>query len=87
MSPPEAVAAAFGGKKSPQKWLNQMQQRGWTPQQIEEAIAKGQSYPTQNNINPGNGATRYVNPDTGQAVVIDNTTGEIIHVGGPGFRY
>ena len=35
----------------------------------------------------GNPATRYVNPDTGQSVVIDDVTGQLIHVGGPGFKY
>jgi gentisate 1,2-dioxygenase len=35
----------------------------------------------------GGAATRYINPDTGQSVVIDDTTGEVIHVGGPGFKY
>jgi hypothetical protein len=80
-------ARSFARTKSAQKWQNQVVQRGWTHEQIEEAIANGQSYPAQNNINPSNGATRYVNPQTGQSVVIDNKTGELIHVGGPGFRY
>jgi hypothetical protein len=35
----------------------------------------------------GNPATRYVHPTTGQSVIVDNVTGEVIHVGGPGFRY
>lgn len=38
-------------------------------------------------INPANNATRYVHPITGQSVVIDEVTREIIHVGGPGFKY
>lgn len=28
-----------------------------------------------------------VSPDTGQSVVVDNSTGDILHVGGPGFKY
>lgn len=35
----------------------------------------------------GHPATRYVNPDTGQSVVVDDVTGQVIHVGGPGFQY
>ena len=64
-----------------------MEQRGWTPQQIDDAIANGKKFPAQNNINPANGATRYVNPQTGRSVVIDNKTGQVIHVGGTGFKY
>jgi hypothetical protein len=77
----------LGGHKSAQKWQNQMKKRGWTPQQIDDAISSGQKFPAPNNINPANGATRYVNPTTGQSVVVDNVTGEVLHVGGPGFRY
>jgi hypothetical protein len=53
---------------------------------IEDAIKNGQSYPAPNKLNPRNGATRYVSPQTGQSVVIDNVTGGIIHVGGPNFK-
>ena len=77
----------FSRNKSPGKWANQMLRRGWTPQQIEDAIQNGQRFPAENLINPANGATRYVSPETGQSVVIDNVTGEVIHVGGPGFQY
>jgi RHS repeat-associated protein len=96
--PPQPPASTTGGcppeeprkfskNKSLGKWANQLQQRGWTLQQIEDAIQNGQSLPAQNLINPANGATRYVSPETGQSVVIDNVTGEVIHVGGPGFQY
>ena len=36
------VTRGFAGRKSAQKWLNQMNDRGWTPEQIEEAITHGQ---------------------------------------------
>jgi len=77
----------YGDHKSQTKWENQMKQRGWTEQQIDEAIFKGESYPAPNNINPNNGATRYVHPTTGRSVVVDNATGKILHVGGDGFKY
>ena len=38
-------------------------------------------------IDKDNSATRYVHPETGRSVVIDNVTGEVIHVGGDGFKY
>ena len=63
-----------------------MERRGWTPEQIQRAIDSGQQVPARNKAND-NPATRYINPDTGQSVVVDNKTGEIIHVGGPGFKY
>jgi len=64
-----------------------MAQRGWTDAQIDEAVNSGAQHPAPNNINPANGATRYVNPSTGRSVVIDNVTNEVLHVGGDGFRY
>jgi len=78
---------SFGGHKSAQTWANQMAKRGWTPQQIDEAIEHGQQFAAPNNVNPANGATRYVNPTTGRSVVVDNVTGELLQVGGNGFRY
>jgi RHS repeat-associated protein len=69
------------------KMLRQVEQRGWTPQQITEAIEKGQQFAAKNLVNPGNPAIRYVNPTTGQSVVIDTVTHEVLHVGGPGFKY
>jgi len=78
---------SFGSNKSAAKWQSQMAKRGWTNDQITEAIDKGQQFPAKNNINPGNGATRYVNPTTGRSVVVDNVTREVIHVGGDGFKY
>jgi RHS repeat-associated protein len=77
----------MGSNHSPQQWANDMAQRGWTPAQISEAIASGQQVPAVNNIRPGNGATRYIHPRTGRSVVVDNVTGEVIHVGGDGFLY
>ena len=83
-SPP---AWNYGDHKSQTKWKNQMNQRGWTEQQINEAMISGKQYSAPNNINPSNGATRYVHPNTGRSVVIDNTTRSILHVGGDGFKY
>ncbi len=65
---------------------SQMGPRGWTPQQIDEAIQGGQQIPAINKAT-GNPAIRYVSPTTGQSVVVDTATGEVIHVGGPGFQY
>jgi len=64
-----------------------MQQRGWTADQITEAIANGQQFPATNLVNQGNSATRFVHPTTGRSVVMDNVTKEVIHVGGDGFFY
>lgn len=64
-----------------------MQKRGWTDDQIEEAISSGDKFPANNSYTPANGATRYVHPQTGRSVVIDNVTGDIIQVGGDGFAF
>ena len=64
-----------------------MAHRGWTPQQITEAIQNGLQFPAVNNVNPAHTATRYMHPTTGRSVVVDNVTREVIHVGGGGFIY
>jgi hypothetical protein len=78
---------AYGTFKSETKWANQMLQRGWTEKQITEAITKGKAFNAVNMVNKTNGATRFVHPTTGQSVVIDNVTKQLLHVGGPGFQY
>lgn len=64
----------------------QMVPRGWTAAAIVEARTSGQQVQAVNMAN-GNAATRYVHPQTGQSMVVDKVTGEVIHVGGPGFKY
>jgi RHS repeat-associated protein len=68
------------------KVASQMAARGWTREAIQEAVESGLQVRAINKAT-GNSATRYIHPTTGQSVVIDNTTGEVIHVGGPGFKY
>jgi hypothetical protein len=68
------------------KITRQMEQRGWTSDQIQNAFDNGEPVNAINKAT-GGAATRYINPETGQSVVIDNSTGEVIHVGGPGFQY
>jgi RHS repeat-associated protein len=68
------------------KIARQMEARGWTEEEIQEAISSGEQVPAVNKAT-GDPATRYINPKTGQSVVIDNGTKEVIHVGGPGFKY
>jgi hypothetical protein len=64
----------------------QLGPRGWTTEAIDEAVQSGQQVRAVNKAT-GNPATRYVHPKTGQSVVIDDVTGQVIHVGGPGFKY
>jgi hypothetical protein len=77
----------LGAFKTDAKWAGQLEKRGWTKDQITEAINKGEQFIAENQVNKGNLATRYVHPETGQSVVMDNATKEVIHVGGPGFKY
>lgn len=72
--------------KSPPKLARQMRQRGWTATQVEEARAGGDRHPTVNSETGGQ-ATRYIHPVTARSVVIDDETGDVIHVGGDGFIY
>jgi len=77
----------FGGNHTARQWQNLMRRRGWTPDQITEAVQNGRKFSAVNNVNPGNAATRHVHPTTGRSVVVDDVTGEVIHVGGDGFVY
>lgn len=77
----------LGSNHSARQWQDKMRQRGWTPSQITEAVQAGQQSPAVNNVNPANAATRYVHPTTGRSVVVDQVTGEVIHVGGDGLVY
>lgn len=77
----------YGAFKTEAKWAGQLSKRGWTAEQITEAVTKGKSFDAVNMVNKANSATRYVHPTTGQSVVIDNVTKELLHVGGAGFKY
>jgi Colicin E5 ribonuclease domain len=61
----------------------QMAKRGWTEEQIIEALQTA-GVATHGKKGP---ATRYIHPRTGRSVVVDDATGEVIHVGGDGFEY
>lgn len=77
----------LGGNHSVQQWQRHFVQRGWTPDQITEAVQRGQRIATSNNVYPGNTATRYIHPTTGRSVVVDDVTEEVIRVGADGFVY
>ena len=72
--------------KSPALLSRQMAVRGWTAEQIEDARERGESHAAVNS-ETGSPATRYVHPVTGRSVVIDDVSGDVIHVGGDGFIY
>jgi RHS repeat-associated protein len=82
-----ASSWTLGSFKSAAKWANQMAKRGWTSDQITDAILNGKQFQAINKVHPGNGATRYVNPTTGRSIVVDDTTREILQVGGDDFDF
>ena len=61
----------------------QMSRRGWTEQQIREAF-KTAGLPATGKAGP---ATRFVHPTGGKSVVVDNSSGDIFHVGDVGYAY
>jgi hypothetical protein len=95
-APPERIQVASAASAAPNstpsgfqygdKIKGQMAVRGWTPEQIDEAVKSGNRVDAINKSN-GNPATRYVNPSTGRSVVIDNLTGEVIQVGEDDFQF
>lgn len=72
--------------KPPDKLRRQMLARGCTAEAIDKARSQGAAHPAVNR-ETGGAAARYVHPVTGRSVVIDDTSGEVIHVGGDGFIY
>jgi hypothetical protein len=52
----------------------------WTQDKINRAFDGGQEFNTSNFKN-GNPATRYVDPQTGDWIVVDDVTGDIIQFG------
>jgi hypothetical protein len=72
--------------KSPDRLRRQMTARGWTWAQIEEARTSGERHPAVNR-ETGAAASRYIHPETGRSVVIEDVSGDVIHVGGDGFIY
>ncbi|MBZ5856408.1 colicin E5-related ribonuclease [Flavihumibacter profundi] len=77
----------YGAFKTDAKWASQLSERGWTPEQITEAVTKGKRFDAVNLVHKGNPASRYVHPTTGQSVVIDDVTKELLHVGKLDFLY
>jgi RHS repeat-associated protein len=64
----------------------QLDPRGWTLEQIAQAMASGDQIPAIDKAT-GDAAIRYINPDTGQSVVVNTVTNAVIQVGGPGFKF
>jgi hypothetical protein len=72
--------------KRPEKLARQMRERGWTWEQIDVARRLGRAVPAIN-FETGGPATRYIHPSTGQSVIVDDTTGDVFHVGAKGYGY
>lgn len=87
MQGPEALWA-LGRHKTTRKWRKRLADRGWTVETIDEAIrAPRETFDETNYIRPGNRAIRFAHPGTGNSVVLDVVTREVLHVGKTGFRY
>ena len=85
-----AISGSEGGGINPtldEHAIQSMQKRGMTYKQIQEAVQYGDAYSAIDKTAGGQPATRYVHPQTGRSVVINNQTGKVIHVGGEGFKY
>jgi RHS repeat-associated protein len=72
-------------KLSP-KIENDMAERGWTQQDIQNVYQNGSTSTAIDRTAGGQPATQYLDPATGKFIVVNNTTGNVIQVSGPGFR-
>jgi RHS repeat-associated protein len=71
-------------------WGTYMSKQGWSFQQVEQTLMKGNWQPwtkNQNWLNPGNSMSIVTNPQTGQSLIIDNVTKEIIQLGKVGHSF
>jgi hypothetical protein len=75
----------LGDFKPDQKWQNQMQEREWTLEDIDNVIRNGTQEPAPNDVHTGNPAVRYTDPTTGKYVVKDEATGEVLQISRIGF--
>lgn len=66
---------------------DKMEERGWTEAQITETITRGKQFSIDNCVHHDNAAIRYMHPETGRSIVIDDSTRELIHVGRDDFLY
>ena len=64
-----------------------MIKRGWLSSEILEAYTQGDFFDAVDLTGSNVAATRFVHPESGKSVVINNATGKIIHVGGRDFQY
>jgi RHS repeat-associated protein len=69
------------------KILKDMVRRGWSKQEIQDAVQLGKAEPATDFTAGGAPATRYTNPTTGKAVTVNDATGKVIQVGDVGFHY
>lgn len=75
---------SFDKNKSRTRWENQKKKRGWTDEEITKAIKDGDAYPAEN-FRTNKPATLYEH--NGKYVIRDDTTKEIIQIGGKGFEH
>lgn len=61
--------------------------RLWTKEQILEAYEQGSATTAVDKTSNFSSATRYIHPETGKSVIVNNDTGRVVHVGGAGYRY
>jgi len=64
--------------KSDIKWMNRIQDRGWTKAKISNTIRYGKPSPAYDKINKTNNATNY--ELDGLSVVVNNETKEVIYI-------
>lgn len=63
-----------------------MVQRGWTREEIQRVYETGIPAQVPDKTAGFTPATQYVDPATGKFIVVNNETGRVIQVSGPGFR-
>jgi hypothetical protein len=68
------------------KIQNQMTTRGWTKAEIQQTYETGVRTKVVDKTAGGQPATQYLDKATGKFIVVNDATGNVIQVSGPGFR-
>jgi hypothetical protein len=76
----EKLRWQLGSHKSPKQWENQILKRNWKPEDVDKLIRTGRQTPARNEVRPSHGATRFEDRVTGEFVVRDNRTGDILQL-------
>lgn len=77
----------FGSHHTEGQWYSKLKERGWTEQSFEKVLSSGIVEPGFNKVANSPATWHLLEKGSDMRILVDNTTKEIIQVGGKGFGY